>query len=270
MDKFKPIMKFGKTLILSSKQEWSKYYLDYKLLKKVIKKFIEHKDVQQEGQDSQKNSLISEFFELLEHELKKVNNFYIERETEAIEKFNQLKEIARKRAEKSSLLKKEKLAETNILLQHTLHQFTEKIAALSDFVKLNIKGFSKIVKKFSKHFNEKEPTKNSTEFLEKVSKSEFCTSKKLQEIESQLFDLTKHKTEEHLTKEGGSLHETVSKSLIPEKPTKVSKLIIKDLEFGKMYHFWFKLVENALGEGNFIFLNFRYMHVSSNLLILDL
>lgn len=243
-------MKFGKTLLLTSKQEWSKYYIDYKLLKKVIKKFIEHKEeIQQETQESEKNRLISEFFELLEKELKKVNAFYIERETEAIEKFNQLKEIAKKRIERSSLLKKEKLVETNILLQHTLHQFTEKIAALSDYAKLNTKGFSKIVKKFTKHFNSKEPTSASTEFLEKVSKSEFCTSKKLQEIESQLFDLTKHKTEEHLTKEGGSLHETVSKSLIPEKPTKVSKLCIKDLDFGKMYHFWFKLVENSLGEG---------------------
>eukprot|EP01112_Ceratiomyxa_fruticulosa_P024379 TRINITY_DN99_c0_g2_i2.p2 TRINITY_DN99_c0_g2~~TRINITY_DN99_c0_g2_i2.p2 ORF type:complete len:250 (-),score=46.14 TRINITY_DN99_c0_g2_i2:1531-2280(-) len=75
-------MKFGKHVEQNSTPEWSTQYIDYKTLKKTIKSLHNNEATPNSKMQGLKDDLLNE--------LNKVNNFFLEREHEAIKRGEQL------------------------------------------------------------------------------------------------------------------------------------------------------------------------------------
>jgi len=128
-------MKFGKYLQQQLLPEWSVHYINYKGLKKIIKKAEQTNDTA----DSQA------FFYNLDRELEKVNAFYLEKETE-------LKARLRLLQDKKQIMtsKQIKASEALLNLQEAFMQFQHELIKLQSFVEMNATGFRKILKKFDR------------------------------------------------------------------------------------------------------------------------
>jgi SPX domain protein involved in polyphosphate accumulation len=100
-------MKFGNTLKLHQKTDWSSDYIDYETIKKLIKKNIKDK--------TQFDYV--EFYKLLEIEYQKITNFYKTKEDEMIQTMIVFEE-------------KSKNINDNIKFQQSLFLFNEKISTL--------------------------------------------------------------------------------------------------------------------------------------------
>jgi SPX domain protein involved in polyphosphate accumulation len=103
-------MKFGNTLKLHQKTDWSSDYIDYETLKKLIKKNIKEK--------TQFDYI--EFYKLLEIEYQKITSFYKIKEEEMIQTMVTFEE-------------KSKNIIDNIKFQQSLFLFNEKISTILGF-----------------------------------------------------------------------------------------------------------------------------------------
>eukprot|EP01080_Neovahlkampfia_damariscottae_P008114 gene8114-12575_t len=210
-------MKFGNTLKLHQKTEWSSDYIDFDTLKRMIKKNLI---------DETKLDIV-EFYKLLETELEKVELFYKSKENEIKENVKDMEESSKE-------------ITNNLIFQQSLHQISEKIATLQDYVQLNTKGFEKITKKFNKNFSYPKSVETKKDFMKKVKTSYFATSTVLKESQTKLYDL--------IIDDDETIPDEEVSNKIPKQPEKIKKLNIKGLEGGKFYHFWYPIFEDPLAE----------------------
>jgi SPX domain protein involved in polyphosphate accumulation len=162
-------MKFGKQLLLKQKKQWSQSYINYKAAKKIIKKL--RQSLPKDWDPTKLSAPIEEtyskeFFDLLNQELQKIKEFYAEKEQRVVEEFSRLKSSQK---------------ETRFIYEDAL-ELSEKIAALNDYVTLNVTGFSKILKKHDKHL--KANTKKK--YLQKVFSLDMVKNHTLDDLESQI------------------------------------------------------------------------------------
>ncbi|KAJ1924418.1 phosphate system positive regulatory protein pho81 [Tieghemiomyces parasiticus] len=134
-------MKFGKYIQNHQLTEWSDHYMNYKALKKIINSLST-------GPTSQRfPSIKTAFFYQLERELERVNEFYLQKESD-------LKLRLRSLLEKKKLLCQQScdgVYRTSYLaLREAFSQFQLDLDKLQQFVEINGTGFRKILKKWDK------------------------------------------------------------------------------------------------------------------------
>ncbi|KNC87800.1 hypothetical protein SARC_00057 [Sphaeroforma arctica JP610] len=125
-------MKFGKRLLTESYPPWSRHYLNYKHLKKVIK--------------NNPRAEPSPFFFELDRDLEKVTAFYLRKVAELKDRLERLK---RRSAVYTKALQKNKMATETLIA--SFKAFLNEIGILQEFVSLNSTGFRKILKKHDKN-----------------------------------------------------------------------------------------------------------------------
>ncbi|ORX51055.1 ankyrin [Piromyces finnis] len=154
-------MKFGKHIQKIQRREWSRNYMSYKDLKKIINNI----NILEEGKPSypvtitapnppgtddnlskEMTDLKTSFFFNLECELEKVNTFYLQKESEYKIRLQNLIEIKTINQSKKNHISDESL----INLASLFHYFLNDVTKLQEFVEVNFVGFRKILKKWDK------------------------------------------------------------------------------------------------------------------------
>jgi CDK inhibitor PHO81 len=220
-------MKFGKQLLLKQKKQWSQSYINYKAAKKIIKKL--RQSLPKDWDPTKLSAPIEEtyskeFFDLLNQELQKIKEFYAEKEQRVVEEFSRLKSSQK---------------ETRFIYEDAL-ELSEKIAALNDYVTLNVTGFSKILKKHDKHL--KANTKKK--YLQKVFSLDMVKNHTLDDLESQIHTfLLKTIPDEEISHEPKLQKDEKQQTI--HAPV-VDELEIDKLEPHKIHHLWIKISENAM------------------------
>eukprot|EP01095_Lingulamoeba_sp_RSL-Kostka_P012766 TRINITY_DN5100_c2_g1_i1.p1 TRINITY_DN5100_c2_g1~~TRINITY_DN5100_c2_g1_i1.p1 ORF type:complete len:699 (-),score=260.90 TRINITY_DN5100_c2_g1_i1:312-2408(-) len=137
-------MKFGKYLKENSKPEWKLYYLDYKLLKNLIKKMVKQLA---EG-NMTKIEIETPFINTIEQETTKVNDFFLQMEIEILGKLRQFKQLL---SSKEVLgFGKHSQANTDAL-KFEIDYLADMLTDLAQYTNVNFKGIRKILKKHDRH-----------------------------------------------------------------------------------------------------------------------
>ncbi|AOA61360.1 Cyclin-dependent kinase (CDK) inhibitor [Komagataella phaffii CBS 7435] len=136
-------MKFGKYLATRSLElpEYSGHFINYKALKKLINQLA----IQDDSLSLQDKK--GSFFFKVERELEKVNEFYLEKQSELRIKLDILMMKKNKLFNQSSV---EKSSIDFISLYESLKKFSSDLDRLQQFVELNEAGFTKVLKKWDK------------------------------------------------------------------------------------------------------------------------
>lgn len=153
-------MKFGKHIQKRQLEipEYAASFVDYKALKKLIKKLsatpvLPAQNVSTQGGETvdPQTSLQANkatFFFRLERELEKVNTFYLQKEAELRLRLTTL--LDKKRAMQTQRATVSKVSSKYIALEEGLKQFNMDLNKLQQFVEVNATAFSKILKKWDK------------------------------------------------------------------------------------------------------------------------
>lgn len=134
-------MKFGKYLAARQLElpEYSPYFINYKQLKKLINALTQ-------DNVSTLKAKNGSFFFRLERELEKVNQFYLEKESELRFRLDLL--VEKKNKSMDHLISKKSI--TFISLYDGFKKFSKDLDRLEQFVELNETGFTKVLKKWDK------------------------------------------------------------------------------------------------------------------------
>lgn len=156
-------MKFGKHLEGRQLElpEYNGHFINYKALKKLIKQLSVPTIVSEDANDQltlddDNESLIyqrlqenrASFFFKLERELEKVNEYYLERESDLRMKFEILNSRYDDLKMRGKLLSKNSMSYRSI--RDGIKKFERDLAQLEQFIELNRTGFSKVLKKWDK------------------------------------------------------------------------------------------------------------------------
>ncbi|KAG9865123.1 ankyrin repeat protein nuc-2, partial [Aureobasidium melanogenum] len=153
-------MKFGKHIQKRQLDipEYAASFVDYKALKKLIKKLsatpvIHAQDLTNSGSglaDSQASLQANKatFFFRLERELEKVNTFYLQKEAELKLRLKTL--AGRKKSLQARGLSASKLSTVFVTLDEGFRLFNSDLDKLQQFIEINQTAFSKILKKWDK------------------------------------------------------------------------------------------------------------------------
>mmetsp|Transcript_43974 Transcript_43974/g.71540 ORF Transcript_43974/g.71540 Transcript_43974/m.71540 type:complete len:707 (-) Transcript_43974:196-2316(-) len=149
-------MKFSKALVYNSVPEWRQKYINYSGLKKHLKRLqAKYKEDEADKrrtdvENGERQPLLEphaedevQFFKMLDEELNKINDFYLEKETEFVGSIKDLSREFYRPFEHPGEASAKHLKEHMVDLYRELH-------ALSQFSDLNHKGFQKILKKHDK------------------------------------------------------------------------------------------------------------------------
>ncbi|KAF4324894.1 hypothetical protein BBO99_00001831 [Phytophthora kernoviae] len=209
-------MKFGKQLEISANPEWRDYYVQYKRLKRLIKRVAFEVEKQQNKQhklqqkyehesEAQLQVVVDEthpllkaivdevqdaknqFWEVTDANLKIVNDFYV----------GKIVKMQRSVREFEAMLQDEQTTTGHVHTRSRTHsQVDHSFAVLQDiydtlvdlrtFIQINHSGFRKIVKKFDK------TTKAHTldTFMERLSNERFYASTEIDDLLERVFGLT--------------------------------------------------------------------------------
>lgn len=146
-------MKFGKgfrTHLDETLPEWRDKFLSYKPLKKLIKNLQPDGD---EGADGHPWFGLEEWFvRILDEELEKFNDFYVDKEEEFVIRLQELKErIERLRAKQRGALTSEiKFSEETLEIRKAFVTIHGEMVLLKNYSSLNFAGLVKILKKYDK------------------------------------------------------------------------------------------------------------------------
>lgn len=180
-------MKFAKQLQNDRTQEWLHYYLDYKLGKKIIKRYA---DAKSRGAAADAR-VVEDFFE---HELSKVEAFYMHQEGAALERIKRVKLHCCVYEEQR--MTSQSVAENGWagrdysqpptyrrnarkMLKRALIEFYRTMELLKGYVDLNVVAFRKLNKKYDKATGARMPLKF---FVDEVRPSKFATSSIIEDL----------------------------------------------------------------------------------------
>ncbi|KAF1850009.1 ankyrin [Cucurbitaria berberidis CBS 394.84] len=153
-------MKFGKHIQKRQLDipEYAANFVDYKALKKLIKKLSATPVIAPQGEGSHGHDALdpqtslqankATFFFRVERELEKVNTFYLQKEAELRLRLTTL--LDKKRVMQQHPHSVSKTSSRYIALEEGLKQFSMDLNKLEQFVEVNETAFSKILKKWDK------------------------------------------------------------------------------------------------------------------------
>lgn len=151
------MVKFGKRLLESSNGEWTDKYLDYKQLKKIIKKHSET--------GGSEEAELKEFNTLLDQELAKVSKF-------AEERMSSLRQVL------EALEPQFEFENTPDEIRKRFGELQQNISNLRSYVALNYMAVVKIMKKQTKNY----PNSDNYDASQLLLSQSFYTSKSLSEV----------------------------------------------------------------------------------------
>ncbi|WOK95188.1 SPX domain-containing membrane protein [Canna indica] len=138
------MVNFGKKLTANRVEEWEKYYINYKLMKKKVKQYAQQ--IQQDGKERRR--ILKEFSRMLDDQIEKNVLFFLEQQGIIAHRIQELGEQRTILLEQPDISKISDLREAYIAVGHDLLK-------LLRFVDLNATGIRKILKKFDKRFGYK-------------------------------------------------------------------------------------------------------------------
>ncbi|GME28098.1 hypothetical protein GTA08_BOTSDO01131 [Neofusicoccum parvum] len=134
--------------------EYAASFVDYKALKKLIKKLSATPVIHAQNEPSLLDPQASlqankaTFFFRLERELEKVNKLYLQKEAELKLRLTTL--LEKKRSLQSQPIPISKLSSKYVILEEAFRLFSNDLNKLQQFVEINATAFSKILKKWDK------------------------------------------------------------------------------------------------------------------------
>ncbi|XP_042459581.1 SPX domain-containing membrane protein OsI_21475-like isoform X2 [Zingiber officinale] len=138
------MVNFGKKLMANRVQEWEKYYINYKLMKKKVKQYVQ----QMEQGGKERCHVLKEFSRTLDDQIEKTVLFFLEQQGIIAHRIQKLGEERTVLLEQPVISKMSELREAYIEVGHDLLK-------LLRFVDMNATGIRKILKKFDKRFGYK-------------------------------------------------------------------------------------------------------------------
>ncbi|XP_042506549.1 SPX domain-containing membrane protein At4g22990-like isoform X2 [Macadamia integrifolia] len=132
---------FGKKLKERQIQEWQRYYINYKLMKKKVKQYAQQIEV---GAQDRRHVLM-EFSRMLDNQIEKIVLFILEQQGQLasrIAKLNEQHEALLQQPETSQIAQ----------LREAFREAGQDLLRLLFFVEMNAIGLRKILKKFDKRF----------------------------------------------------------------------------------------------------------------------
>ncbi|KAJ7962285.1 SPX domain-containing membrane protein [Quillaja saponaria] len=135
---------FGKKLRESQIQEWKGYYINYKLMKKKVKRYTQQIEVgTQNHQD-----VLKDFSRLLDNQIEKIVLFLLEQQGVLASRLSDI-------GEQNHTLPEQPDGSNITQLQEAYRAVGRDLLTLLNFVELNAIGLRKILKKFDKRFGYK-------------------------------------------------------------------------------------------------------------------
>ncbi|CAL9064271.1 SPX domain-containing membrane protein OsI_21475-like [Musa acuminata AAA Group] len=138
------MVNFGKKLTANRVQEWERYYINYKLMKKKVKQFAEQ--IQEGGQDRRR--VLKEFSRMLDDQIEKTVLFFLEQQGIIAHRIQELGD------QRTILLEQPDISKLSELREE-YSAVGQDLLKLLRFVDLNATGIRKILKKFDKRFGYK-------------------------------------------------------------------------------------------------------------------
>ncbi|CDP08903.1 unnamed protein product [Coffea canephora] len=132
---------FGKTLRQKQIQEWQGYYVDYKLLKRKVKRYVEQIEVSAENPEN----VMKDFSRILDKQIEKIVLFLMEQQGELARRLSGLGE------QHDSLIQQADGIKASELLE-AYRNVANDLLRLLFFVEMNATALRKILKKFDKRF----------------------------------------------------------------------------------------------------------------------
>ncbi|URD82293.1 SPX domain-containing membrane protein [Musa troglodytarum] len=136
------MVNFGKKLMADQIQEWKRYYINYKLMKKKLKQFVQQTQAGRED----RRQVIKEFSKMLDDQIEKIVLFVLEQQGLLASRIQELGEQHKVLLEKPDIYQICELQEAYRITGYDLLK-------LLRFVDMNATGLRKILKKFDKRFH---------------------------------------------------------------------------------------------------------------------
>lgn len=136
---------FGKKLRESQIQEWNRYYINYKFMKKKVKRYTEQIEVGAQN----RHNVLRDFSLLLDNQIEKVVLFLLERQGVLAERLSHIGQ------DHQNLLQQQPDCSKISELQESYREVGRDLLRLLNFVEMNATGLRKILKKFDKRFSYK-------------------------------------------------------------------------------------------------------------------
>ncbi|XP_048535332.1 SPX domain-containing membrane protein OsI_08463 [Triticum urartu] len=135
------MVNFGKVLMSDQLEEWKEYYINYKMMKKKVKQYV------QQTQDGGSNheQVLKEFSRMLDDQIEKVVLFLLKQQghlASRIEKLGQQRAVLMEHSDISQVSQ----------VREAYRQVGLDLVKLLRFVDMNATGIRKILKKFDKRF----------------------------------------------------------------------------------------------------------------------
>lgn len=135
------MVNFGKKLMKDQIPEWKRCYINYKLMKKKVRQYVE----QTETGGKDRRQVLREFSRMLDDQIEKIVLFLLEQQGLLASRLENLWEQRVNLSEQPDISKLLELREAYNEVAHDLEK-------LLKFVDLNATGIRKILKKFDKRF----------------------------------------------------------------------------------------------------------------------
>ncbi|KAL5215312.1 hypothetical protein ABZP36_004464 [Zizania latifolia] len=135
------MVNFGKKLAADQVEEWKGYYIDYKLMKKMLKKYVQQ--TQLGGKD--REQVLKEFSRVLDDQIERIVLFLLQQQGHLA---NRIEELGEQRA---ALLEQHDIPQV-FQLREAYREVGRDLIKLLRFVDMNATGIRKILKKFDKRF----------------------------------------------------------------------------------------------------------------------
>ncbi|CAN6240560.1 unnamed protein product [Urochloa humidicola] len=138
------MVNFGKKLMVDQVEEWKGYYINYKLMKKMLRQYVEQ--TQHGGKD--REQVLKEFSRILDDQIERIVLFLLQQQGRLASRIEELGE------KRTALLEQYDIAQVS-QLRDAYREVGFDLIKLLRFVDINATGIRKILKKFDKRFGYK-------------------------------------------------------------------------------------------------------------------
>uniref|UniRef100_A0A0D9YWE8 SPX domain-containing protein n=1 Tax=Oryza glumipatula TaxID=40148 RepID=A0A0D9YWE8_9ORYZ len=138
------MVNFGKRLMADQLEEWKEYYINYKMMKKKVKQYVQ----QTQNGGRNREQVLKEFSRMLDDQIEKIVLFLLQQQGHLASRIEKL-------GEERALLMEQADASQISELREAYREVGIDLMKLLRFVDMNATGIRKILKKFDKRFGYK-------------------------------------------------------------------------------------------------------------------
>ncbi|KAF3340553.1 SPX domain-containing membrane protein [Carex littledalei] len=138
------MVNFGKKLKAEQVEEWKVYYINYKLMKKKVKQYVQKNRINRKD----RQQVLKEFSRMLDDEIEKMVLFILEEQGRLASQIQELE------SQRDAILETSDVSQVS-KLKESYRKVGRDLLKLLRFVDMNATGIRKILKKFDKRFRYK-------------------------------------------------------------------------------------------------------------------